>query len=305
MRVAIITNLTNGKGLERDYRLLKARLEKRGHGVVGVMFDDYAHNLGTRFDLAIFLEVCVPALFSLAPRRWLIPNPEWWYSANDTYLDQFQRVLVKTYDAWRLFGPITALGQLDVIGFVSEDRYLPDAEAEYAFLHAPGQSTVKGTDVVLEAWRRFALPYPLTLIADQRIDTSGILNVVSLARLDDATYRQAQNAHLFHLCPSRYEGWGHTIHEALSVGAIVIATDAPPMDEWAGVAYRAPVRRTYSQRLATMAEADPAGIAALVRGVVELDVALIAEQSMRAMDAYRAECAAFDAALDRELGAVQ
>jgi glycosyltransferase involved in cell wall biosynthesis len=52
--------------------------------------------------------------------------------------------------------------------------------------------------------------------------------------LEDGQLAELQNAHLFHLCTSETEGWGHYIPEALSTGAVVIATDAPPMNELVG-----------------------------------------------------------------------
>ena len=51
------------------------------------------------------------------------------------------------------------------------------------------------------------------------------------ARLKDEDYRIIQNAYRFHICPSEYEGFGHYINEALSVGAIVLTIDAAPMNE--------------------------------------------------------------------------
>jgi glycosyltransferase involved in cell wall biosynthesis len=49
--------------------------------------------------------------------------------------------------------------------------------------------------------------------------------------LDEEEVIRLQNEHLFHLCVSRAEGFGHKLNEGMSCGAIVIATDAPPMNE--------------------------------------------------------------------------
>ena len=54
--------------------------------------------------------------------------------------------------------------------------------------------------------------------------------IVSKA-LSDVALRQIQNEHGIHVCPSEAEGFGHYIGEALGCGALVITTDAPPMNE--------------------------------------------------------------------------
>jgi glycosyltransferase involved in cell wall biosynthesis len=50
-------------------------------------------------------------------------------------------------------------------------------------------------------------------------------------RVDEATLRRLQNESALYLCPSEAEGFGHIILEGLSVGGVVITTDAPPMNE--------------------------------------------------------------------------
>jgi cap2 methyltransferase len=50
-------------------------------------------------------------------------------------------------------------------------------------------------------------------------------------RLTDSEFRMMANMGQIHLCPSITEGWGHIINTGRSVGAIVITTDAAPMNE--------------------------------------------------------------------------
>jgi len=73
------------------------------------------------------------------------------------------------------------------------------------------------------------------------------------AGIDDPDLRVLQNRHLFHLCPSETEGFGHHLVEGMSCGAITLATDAAPMNEMItherGVLV--PYARTGKQQLAT------------------------------------------------------
>jgi glycosyltransferase involved in cell wall biosynthesis len=50
--------------------------------------------------------------------------------------------------------------------------------------------------------------------------------------LAPAQLRQLQTDTPVHICPSQSEGWGHTINEARAVGALVLTTDYPPMNEF-------------------------------------------------------------------------
>lgn len=50
-----------------------------------------------------------------------------------------------------------------------------------------------------------------------------------LAEFEDV--RRLQNSHGIHVCVSEREGFGHYINEARAVGALVVTTNHPPMNE--------------------------------------------------------------------------
>jgi glycosyltransferase involved in cell wall biosynthesis len=91
---------------------------------------------------------------------------------------------------------------------------------------------------VLDTW--FANPdYPPLLVLNYLNDVrflnipftmrQGNISVISRKVERDELLALA-NSHGLHLCPSTTEGFGHYINEAKSTGAVVITTDAEPMN---------------------------------------------------------------------------
>ena len=93
---------------------------------------------------------------------------------------------------------------------------------------------------MLAAWDRYRFPYPLAVVSWFNWSRCP-RNVELIGRLEDRSLRFFQNAARFHLCPSPYEGWGHVLHEGLSVGAAVLVPDTPVMNELDGCALRIPI----------------------------------------------------------------
>jgi hypothetical protein len=257
MRIHLVTKLHNGKGLERDYRLLRGILTGWGHHVRGV--DVFRPGRVGAADLAIFLECYDPRFAALAPRRWLIPNPEWWSADATSHTLDFEFVLCKTSDALERFLPLTPRARW--LGFTSHDQYVPSVARMRRFVHVAGGSGHKGTSAVLRAWQDYRLAHPLTVVCFAAARPAGLPPGVEWwGRVDEASLCHLQNQARFHLCPSEYEGWGHTIHESLSVGAAVAVTGAPPLSEIAGVAHKIPPASFGAQGLARTAQVSPAGV---------------------------------------------
>jgi glycosyltransferase involved in cell wall biosynthesis len=86
---------------------------------------------------------------------------------------------------------------------------------------------------VIGAWTSHPEWPELTVVTQlqQRLSRSNG-NVKRLtSRVSDGQLHRLQNMCAVHVCPSEVEGFGHTLMEAMSCGAVLITTDAPPMDE--------------------------------------------------------------------------
>lgn len=235
----------NGVGLSRDLRLMAEGLFHAGLDCERVAFgaggrsgkamelDLWARRLRHgRADVQVFLERVYPRCLPLSKRNVLVPNPEWLLDKWQSLLPRFDLVLCKTRHAQRLFearGCPTAY-----LGFTSDDRRDVSVPRERAFFHLAGSSAAKGTEVLLAAWRQHPEWPRLTVVQAERHARPGPAapNIEHhIGYLDDSALRCLQNRHVFHLCPSEVEGYGHHLVEAMSVGAVVLATDAAPMNE--------------------------------------------------------------------------
>jgi len=146
-------------------------------------------------------------------------------------------VLCKSQEAVTLFRRLGC--RAEHVGFTTPDaRDLPPPPAPApACLHVAGRSLLKGTESLLRLWERH--PEWPALVVVQRAPQPHIPIPVTTARnvtlhhqyVAEADLRTMRNAIPIHLAPSRAEGFGHSIAEGLSCGAVVVTTDAPPMNE--------------------------------------------------------------------------
>jgi glycosyltransferase involved in cell wall biosynthesis len=178
------------------------------------------------------LEHVWPESLHVGARNILVPNPEWFDRGDRRLLPRADVVWSKTAHSAQAFRRLGR--EPTLIGFDSEDRYEPTVPRERAFFHLAGKSRMKGTQRLVEVWARHPDWPRLTVVHSRKavFDVVAAPNIAYLTRyLSDQELKEQQNRHRFHLCLSQTEGWGHYIPEALSVGAVVIATDAAPMNE--------------------------------------------------------------------------
>jgi hypothetical protein len=272
MKIAIISNIGNGIGLQVDYELLRDLLVSLGHEVTGIQYTD--QNPPDGFDVAIFLETLPPHMLHIAKQNWAFPNIEWLDPEGERILRQFDRIFAKTHEAYRQLSK--RMSGVQYVGFLARDKYDPSVPRKRQVLHVGGNGGYRNTNQVLEAWRscRYyeGIPedIPLVVISNstyyQHEDTPG---VVFHKRLDDAEIKRLQNESLYHLYPSSVEGYGHAMHEALSVGATLITTDAPPMNEIKHAVY-IPTCGSTPHKCADLYEVNPADIRCAVNTALAL-----------------------------------
>lgn len=164
-----------------------------------------------------------------------VPNPEWFDRRDRRLMRTLDGVWAKTRYTQGIF---EALGcRTAYIGFDSDDRYQPEVLRERSFFHLAGRSRMKGTDRLLRLWARHPEWPPLVLVYHEQkglaVPRGGNIRWYR-EYLADSELRRLQNASRFHLCLSEAEGWGHYIVEAMSVGAVTVTLDAPPMNELVG-----------------------------------------------------------------------
>jgi glycosyltransferase involved in cell wall biosynthesis len=297
MKVRLIGK-ANGVGLSRDFELLAAALRDSGCEVTlygcerrdrkrrrGFFTRLAARARGLRgggpdapYDVNLMLEHVWPQFLHQATRNVLVPNPEWFDHRDVAFLGAAQRVWAKTALAERLFA---ARGCRAVrIGFDSADRLDPAVMREAKFLHLAGRSPLKGTARLHALWQRHPEWPLLTIVQDAQAVANpmraGQANIrIESQFLSDEALRTLQNSHRFHLCTSEAEGWGHYIVEAMSVGAVTLTCDAPPMNELInpkrGVLLAAHSGERHN--LATLSLFDEAALAAAVTEVLAMSSA--------------------------------
>lgn len=294
----------NGFGLSRDARILADALRCNGCDVALTALSMqhehrrrrrrmrplvYAqrcwHKLNYRgppprvFDLGIMFEHVWPDELARARCNVALPNPEWFDHRDQHFLRAIDRVWAKTHAAALIFARLGC--ETDWVGFHSDDHYDPAIVRERKFLHLAGGSRIKGTDRLLAVWRRHPEWPLLTVLQHPRearpgaaapniVHRLGYLNVLDPA--DYAELKRLQNGCAFHLCTSETEGWGHYLVEALGVGAVTLAVDAPPMNELVTPerGLLVPYARTGSMALATTHYFDEGALEETIRRVLSL-----------------------------------
>jgi hypothetical protein len=216
-------------GLAKDRLILGDALRSLGCSVTlhGVNGDINASSA----DINIFCESLCPSCFNEAPLNWFIPNPEW-YCHEMELLNSIDLILCRTHEVQRIFMELKK--DTFYLGFSSLDLYNPRISKKYTkYFHLPGSSLQKGTRSILKAWEQNSNFPHLTIVKSSDLGYRVPLKVDWINQwLTTEHLSKLQNSCGVHLCPSETEGYGHYLMEAMSVGAVVVTTNAPPMNEF-------------------------------------------------------------------------
>ena len=225
-----------------------------------------------RYDLTLMMEHIWPERAHLARRNVSVPNPEFFDRHDQALLRWMDAVWAKTATTARIFQDLGAV--VVPTGFDADDHCDPAIEREPDFFHLAGASRMKGTSGLLALWGQHPEWPRLTVLqsAARRVPLAATNVVIETRYLTDAELTVEQNRHLFHVCLSETEGWGHYIAEAQGIGAIVLTTDAGPMNELVsadrGVLVSASAKGR--QNLATTYDFDASALQSAVARVLEM-----------------------------------
>jgi glycosyltransferase involved in cell wall biosynthesis len=258
-----------------------------------------------RFDLNVMMEHVWPEELRSARRNIVVPNPEWFDRADQRLLRQVDCAWGKTAYALEALSRLGCAAEF--VGFDSEDRHDPAVARAPSFFHLAGKSRMKGTTRLVRLWSLHPEWPELTVVHSRKAAFEAVAadNIRYETRfLTDAELKTLQNRHQFHLCTSETEGWGHYIAEALSVGAVVIATDAPPMNEIVSSARGLLVRSAAAgnQHLATTYEFDRASLEGAIERALGMNAEQRAELGARAREWFCENKSGFAARIRRALG---
>lgn len=271
--VALRINLfssKNGKGLEASRQILKNELVQMGHIVEEKEWTEKKIKNCPQVDLNIFFERIIPKWLDCAAINWFIPNPEWYLQERST-LQRIDLILCRTHEVERIFNELNM--RTYYIGFTSNDCFDPSIEKDFGLcLHVAGGSHQKGTPAIVKAWSERCGLNPVIILIQYSLRHRKAENVQWIQeRLPLADLRLLQNGCGIHLCPSETEGFGHYLMEAMSTGAVVVTTDAPPMNEFIDdERCLVPYARTSLCRMATCYYVDSEQLAKKVEALMAL-----------------------------------
>ena len=191
-----------------------------------------AKYLVRRIQITFFLEKIFPEFLLFSDTHILIPNQEWLRPDTVKAITPHSLIWCKTKYALRQLQHLN--NNVSYLGFTSRDLNDSSIDPDFdKYLHIAGQSGQKGTVSLMKTWAKHP-EWPVLTVISRNKDHKSITapNIIFISSfLSEKRIKELINKHGVHICPSESEGFGHSIVEAMAVGAIVMTTNAPPMNE--------------------------------------------------------------------------
>lgn len=250
----------NGRGLSLDARIVTDNLKRLGFQV---LHNDRLQSASKvqeflwrvrRFYLIKFtssyiyhLNIHVETInqYSIqrARKNFFMPNLEWLPQESYKLISEMDKFICKTRHAQKFF---ENEGLSEKAIYTSFSTYCVEdtgyKQLPNTFVHIAGKSNAKGTLSLISIWSTHP-EWPLLKVFVQSTNIGGLIKTSSLNVLQTdniqitdgylplAELRRVQNEAEVHICLSEVEGFGHYICEPLSLGSIVLTTNAEPMNE--------------------------------------------------------------------------
>lgn len=205
-----------------------------------------------KVDVTIHIEYVYPEFAEASEVNILVVNHEYFGMTNNIRsliksLDSVDYIFLKTKIACDMFEKAGLTNKIIYTKFTSPIYKHPGSIMRYdnGVLHFAGGYKWKQTDSIINAWMSHPeLPMLYVLCHSMCKDN---VEAYTGRRIDDV--RKCKNITFFadpisddvlyhyknivgiHLCPSMVEGYGHYINESRGLGAFVVTTNHPPMNE--------------------------------------------------------------------------
>ncbi len=327
MTVKIAIFHPDTEGLNHDARILTAGLKhlSRDLSIVAVKFNflaisstgvpsvstiDQLKDINTLFCIE---RIAIPDGLKCDCRKILIPNPEWFGKTEQGKVALIDEVWHKTENSVRAMKPLFPNHVKHKLIWWTSDDVKRDVLQDFSkFIHIRGTSHQKQTEVILDTWGAHP-EYPPLLVLNYLNDIRflnipftmrrGNISIISRKLQRDELLTLA-NSHGLHLCPSLQEGFGHYINEAKSMGAVVVTTDAEPMNYLINqdIGYLVPVSDIKKHNLADENIICRTDIEMIINKLLSLPVRQRQQLGSRARNSYLEQKKAFIDALEKAFG---
>lgn len=172
----------------------------------------------------------------------LYANPEWIVEQDRARIEagNVDVLLAKTHHAHQRLAGGFASVQTVYTGFASLSLPKLSVRMDYdKAIHIRGYASQKGTATIMKAYQGATNGLPECVCTMRTFDPAVPPFVSKVGSQCTVVFRDIQQSALdrmasrrgLHLCPSEREGFGHYIFGPMSLGAVVLTVDAPPMNE--------------------------------------------------------------------------